>query len=178
MKKIYLNESQLDSLNDSSSKEITFYEYIVDMKKFLKDLLKKPSEATPSDIITNGKLSKNELIKKMKDIGLLKSSEKIDEVPMEEGSDKKVAKRFIKYSIPKARFSEKMRQMYDDVIGERKLVKEDGEGGATSCGSVMQGGGSNPSSGQYETPFASIQRRKFFKPAIDRNKGSISVNYE
>jgi hypothetical protein len=53
-------------------------------------------------------------------------------------------------------------------------------GGATSCGNVMQGGGSNPDSGQYTVPFGNIQRRKFYSSSLKRNKdeknGSISMN--
>lgn len=180
MKKIYVNENQVMQINDEVNKEVTFYEFIVDMKKFLKDLLKKPSDAEPSDILLKGMNGKNELLKKMKNIGLIKSTEKIDEVPMEEGSGKKVAKRFVKYTIPKARFSEKMKELYNDIVVDNNgLVKEEGEGGgATSCGSVMQGGGSNPSAGQYEAPFAPVNRRKFFKLALDRKNGSIAVNHE
>lgn len=48
-----------------------------------------------------------------------------------------------------------------------RIIKEEGEGGATACGNVMQGGGSNPSAGQYDVPFgadkATSKRSKNFK---------------
>lgn len=46
--------------------------------------------------------------------------------------------------------------------GGLKKINEDGEGGgATSCGSAMQGGGSNPDAGQYVTPlFGKPMKRK------------------
>ena len=52
----------------------------------------------------------------------------------------------------------------------------------TDCGGVMQGGGGNPSAGQYDVPLSSPQRRGFWKPALKRNKDekkkSISMNRE
>lgn len=112
----------------------------------------------------------------MKDLGIIKSKEKIDEVPMKEGNGTKlVAKHYIQYVIPKKRFDEKMKVLYNDLFKEsynpqvfsdsstlindvidmdddnayknrgglnKEVVSEDG--GATSCGSVMQGGGGNP----------------------------------
>ena len=44
MIKIYLTEEQISLPNDDSKKneEVTFYEFVVNVKQFLKDLLKKP----------------------------------------------------------------------------------------------------------------------------------------
>ncbi len=176
MKNIYITENQLNLLKDESNKEVTFYEFVISVKQFLKDLLKKPSEAKLNDILSNSGIKKNDLIDKMKDIGMIKSNERIDEVPMNE---KKVAKRYITYKIPKANFKNKLKKLYDELISSDKeeLVSEDG---ATSCGSVMQDGGTNPSAGQYDVPFKSGQRRKFWSPALKRNNDSknksISIN--
>lgn len=184
MIKVYLTEEQVSLLNDESKEEITFYEFVVNVKKFLKDLLKKPSSAEPSSVLLKLAKSKDELVSKMKDIGLIKSSERIDEVPVEEDKHpygkKMVAKRYVTYTIPKARFSEKMKELYNDIVShDDKLVKEDGEG-ATTCGSVMQGGGTNPSAGQYDVPFKSLQRKKFWYSSLKRNgdekNKSISIN--
>ena len=63
---------------------------------------------------------------------------------------------------------------------DENLVSEDGMGGATSCGSVMQGGGSNYNDGQYTVPFGDVQRKSFYGDTLKRNKdkknGSISMN--
>ena len=63
---------------------------------------------------------------------------------------------------------------------DKEIVNEEGEGGATSCGNVMQGGGSNPDAGQFITPVSPTQRRNFWKPAMKRNKdeknGSMTMN--
>jgi hypothetical protein len=176
MKKIYINESQLSVLSDELNKEVTFYEFFVNTKTFLKDLLNKPYEAQPSDLFKNNGIDKKELIKKMKDNGLIISSERIDEVPESDGSSKKVAKHFISYKIPKNNFEGKIKSLYEEMFKNKSL----NEDGATTCGSVMQGGGGNPDSGQYTTPMGSVQRRKFWEPAMTRNKdeknNSISMN--
>jgi hypothetical protein len=63
---------------------------------------------------------------------------------------------------------------------DTSIMNEEGIGGATSCGSVMQGGGSNPDAGQYTVPFGNVQRKKFYGDTLKRNKdeknGSISMN--
>ena len=176
MKKIYINESQLSVLSDELNKEVTFYEFFVNTKTFLKDLLNKPYEAQPSDLFKNNGIDKKELIKKMKDNGLIISSERIDEVPSSEDSSKKVAKHYISYKIPKNGFEVKMKKLYKECFNKEGL----NEDGATTCGSVMQGGGTNPRAGQNEAPMGSVQRRKFWEPAMTRNKdeknNSISMN--
>lgn len=189
MKTIYLTEAQVRRLkeaNEKKNEEVTFYEFLTNIKDFLKKLLKNPSEAQPSEMLMMFVKDKNDLIGKMKTIGLIKSKERIDEIPVEEDKHpygkKMVAKRFITYSIPKSRFGEKVKQLYDDIIENKDIVTEEGEGGggATTCASVMQGGGANPSAGQYDVPFGSVQRRKFWTKAMSRNDDeenkSISIN--
>ena len=187
MKKIYINESQLDVINGlENNEEDTFHEFCVSVKDLLKDLLKKPYEAKPSEIFTKRGITKDELISKMKDIGLVTSSEKINEVPKSIGEEEKlVAQHTIQYKIPKSRFNEKIKHLYKELFTEsnidKEIVNEDGAG-ATSCGSVMQGGGTNPSAGQYDVPFKNVQRRSFWNPSLKRNKDeknqSISMNRE
>ena len=122
MKKIYISEDKLRVLMNEMNEEVTFYEFFVNAKSFLKDLLTKPYEAEPSGLFKKKGISKDELVKKMKDIGLLKSDERIDEVPIDEG--KKVAKHFIKYMIPKNRFEDKMKELYRDMFNESYVLKE------------------------------------------------------
>ena len=204
MKQIYIKENQLHLLQEEKE-EITFYEFFVNVKSFLKDLLTNPTEAKPNALLTQ-KVNKKELLKKMGDLGIIKNTERIDEVPIDESS-KKVAKYFVQYKVPKRNFEEKVKELYKDIVQEntqfvfaneqeivdnikkmdfdnayktRGGLNEDGEGGATSCGSVMQGGGGNPDAGQYTVPFGDVQRRKFYGDTLKRNKdeknGSISMN--
>ena len=203
MKSIYISESQLKFIAENEEEEITFYEFFVNVKKFLKDLLTKPSEAEPNKILLH-KVDKSELLNKMIDLGIIKKEEKIDEVLVDES--KKVAKHYVQYKVPKRNFDEKVKELYKEIVGEsfvfaneqelvdqikemdvdnayatRGGLNEEGEGGgATSCGSVMQGGGSNPDAGQFTVPFGNVQRRKFYGDTLKRNKdeknGSISMN--
>lgn len=220
MKKVYINESQLSIIIDNKDEEVTFYDFFINIKNFLKDLMKKPTETNISDLFSNKGLTKDSLISKLKDANLIVSDEKINELPRGE-KGKKIAVHTIKYSIPKNRFKDKLKSLYKEIFMEsnnsisskpqvfsntskiikdmlemdsdnayknrggfdKLLVSEEGEGGiggATSCGSVMQGGGSNPSAGQYDAPFKNIQKRDFWKPALTRNKDeknkSISMN--
>lgn len=175
--RIYITESQLNVLLDEmSNDEMTFYEFFVQTKSFLKDLLNKPHEAQPSEMMKQHNITKDGLLSKMKEVGLIKSSERIDEVPVEEGSDKKAAKHYITYKIPRARFKEKIRALYDDIMKEQKDVQPLQE---TDCGGAMQDGGGNPNEGQFTTPMGMV-KKGFWKPAMTRNKdeenGSISMN--
>lgn len=215
-RKIYINENQLSLIKESVEKEeMTFYEFFTRTKAFLKDLLTKPSEAEIDSSLLKQGITKDGLINAMKDIGMLKSKESIDEVPIEEAKHpfgkKMIAKHYIKYMVPRSNFFEKMKVLYKDLIKEhfkqvfkdentmvddiisnsneeyhmrggcKKMLDEEGEGGgATSCGGVMQDGGSNPSAGQYDVPFGQVQRRKFYGDSLKRNKdeknGSITMN--
>lgn len=171
MKKIYITESQVEKLSNKKD-EVTFYEFVISVKQFLKDLIKKPLDAQPSELLLNKGITKDELLKKMGDIGMVKKKERIDEVPIDETKHpygkKLVSKLYVTYQIPKARFKEKLHVLYDDLF---KLNEEgEGVGGATSCGSAMQGGGSNPSAGQYDLPFKPIQRRNIWSKSVMNKK--------
>lgn len=208
MKNIYITENQLQLLSEKEREEVTFYEFFVNVKKYLKDLLTKPAQAEPNQMLLHD-INKDELLRKMTDLGIIKKNEKIDEVLVGEGS-KKVAKHYVQYKVPKRNFEDKVKELYKDLYedvvseqfvfaNEQELVdeikamdydnayalrgglNEEGEGGgATSCGSVMQGGGGNPDAGQFTVPFGGVQRRKFYGDALKRNKdsknGSISMN--
>lgn len=61
------------------------------------------------------------------------------------------------------------------------ILSEDGEGagggGATNAAGVMQGGGTNPSAGQYDVPFGGIVRKKGYSPKDDKvSKGMTQVD--
>jgi hypothetical protein len=116
MKKIYITESQLQMLKEKKD-EVLFQEFIIGVKSFLKDLLKNPGNAKLSDIFSANNISKKDLLNKMADLGLIKTKERIDEVPIEESS-KKVAKRFASYKVPRARFKEKMEQLFKELFNE------------------------------------------------------------
>lgn len=125
MKKIYLSEENLSLLREMDE-EVTFYEFFTNMKEFLKDLLNKPYEAQPNSFFKKHGIGKDELIKKMKKIGLLKSKENITEVPIEEEEVKPKgklrAKHTIQYLLPRKRFYEKAHELHRQLFGECKSV--------------------------------------------------------
>lgn len=114
MTRIIINENQLKVIKES--REVTFYEFFVNAKRFLKDLLDKPAQAELSSLFKDFGLTKGELIKKMKDLGIIKSKENITEVPTEDGSKKLRAKHTIQYSIPRKRFNEKMKELHKEIF--------------------------------------------------------------
>lgn len=210
MRKVYIKENKLHLLlQENETKEVTFYEFFINAKSFLKDLLTKPSEAEPSELFKTNGISKNELLSKMKNIGLIKSDERIDEVPVEEEKKthpygtKLVAKHYIKYTIPKKRFEDKMKELYKELFVEcdkkhvfkdtdklitdildmdsdnayknrggydKDLVSEDGaaSGGATSCGNVMQGGGTNPDARTIYNTSITNTKKKFLETSDEK----------
>lgn len=130
MKKVYINENKLTLLKEEDE-EVTFYEFLQNTKKFLKDLLRNPAEAETSELFSRHGISKDDLIKKMKKIGLLKSKENIIEVPIEEEtvkpSGKLRAKHTIQYLIPRKRFKEKIKELHKQLFGENKSFFKDEE---------------------------------------------------
>lgn len=152
IRKIYIKESHLKTLYENQ--EVTFYEFFLKVKNFLKRLLKSSVIDKNQDIF-NG-LTENDLLKQLIKLNVIEVEDKIDEVEDENGH--LTAKRFIKYKIPKSNFEKKIKTLYDTIY--HNSITED-DGGASSCGSVMQSGG-NPDSGQYTVPFGAVQKRKIY----------------
>ena len=178
MKTIYLNESQLELISEKKN-EYTYYEFTEDMKNILKQLVSTPTKiSVPNNFSEYGVSSgKNDIIDNMLDMGLITSSERIDEIPDSNG--KKTSKQYIKYIVHRDNFDDKMMKLYKKMIkNTNSVIEEEGEGGGMSCGFAMQGGGTNPSAGQYDAPItAGPIDRKFWKPALKRGKNkSISIN--
>lgn len=159
MKKIYIAEQQIGSLCE---KKITFYDFLQTIKDFLKQLLTLPSAATLDNSLIAISMHKNDVINDLITFGIIRKFDDIREVPTANGG--KIAKRYISYKVIKRNIIEKIKALYKDYLSRRMFLEEDG--GATSCGSAMQGGGVNPSSGQYEMPFIGVQHKEFWKPTI------------
>ena len=174
-RKIYINESQLQVLKEST-KEVTFESFFNNVKSFLSELLTDPLNAKVSDLFTSHGHSQKDLLKKMIDRGLITRKENIKELPYEPNG-KKEAKMIIKYSVPRKNFDKKMRRLYLEMfpepIEENAMIME------TDCGGAMQGGGGNPDAGQF-TVRLGTGRREFYTDSLKRNEDSknhsISMN--
>lgn len=156
MKTIYVNKELFKEAMDYLNRDITFYDFLSHTKAFLKQLLTNPINADIDSYLKDNNLTKEELIASLIDKGILEKETQITD------NDKFS----ISYKIPKRNFDRKMRRLFADLfekneITESILSEEDG-GGATSCGSAMQGGGSNPEAGQFLQPIGKVQRRKIY----------------
>ena len=123
MKKVYLSESNIKTLSKLHEK-VLFQDYFDGIKSFLKDLLDKPSEAKVGELFKSHGYNTDEIIKKLKNVGLLKSKENIIEVPIDEATEKgeikgkQRAKHTIVYSIPRNRFMDKIHELYKELFAE------------------------------------------------------------
>ena len=124
MKNIYITENQFHILTEKENEEVTFYEFFVNIKKYLKDLLTKPADAEPNQKLLHN-IDKSELLKKMTDLGIIKKNEKIDEVLVDES--KKVAKHYVQYKVPKRNFEEKVKELYKEVMSEQSVFANEQE---------------------------------------------------
>lgn len=163
MKRIYITEDQIDMLQ---REEFVFYDFLQGIKDFLKQIIKIPAAAGPNEYLRKFGFTRHMLINDMLDLNIITKSERIDEVPNADGE--LVAKRFVTYKVRRNLLLDKLKELYKDYNSKVNSTIKECDGGATSCGSAMQGGGDNPSSGQYEAPFGSVQNREFWKPVLNR----------
>ena len=158
MRTIYVKSDVLKEAVDYLNNEMTFFAFFSHVKSFLKELLVKPLSSDIDDYLKEHGIERGYLIRELINRHIIEKETKIES---QNGED-----RFsVSYKIPKRNFERKMRRLYmswyeKNEIDESKFISEDG--GATSCGSAMQGGGLNPDSGQYTTPIGSVQRRKIY----------------
>lgn len=162
MKTVYVNKEVFKEAMDYLNRDITFYDFLSHSKALLKQLLSDPINADIDSYLKDNGLTKQQLIAAMIDKGIIEKETKITESKQLNESDKFT----VSYKIPKRNFERKMRRLFAELfekneIAESIISEEDG-GGATSCGSAMQGGGSNPDAGQFLQPIGKVQRRKIY----------------
>ena len=75
---IYINESHVPTLLEASG-EVTFYTFFTKVKNFLKELLDNPFTADVDDFLKNHGVTKEELLDRMLERGIIKKKENIDE---------------------------------------------------------------------------------------------------
>lgn len=179
-KRIYIPYEKLDVIRESRE-ELTYYSFMTSTIMFIKQLCQDPKNADINDVLKKYGYNKSHILKMLLKNNVLKQENNVTEVPKDPTNPKSKLKGQVitKFNIPRQDFEKNLHKVYDDIQKDiNSSLKE--EGGAASCGSVMQGGGANPDSGQYTTPISPIQRRKFWKPAMTRNEdeenGSITMN--
>lgn len=159
MKRIYVNSDTLKEAVGYINDDITFFGFISHLKVFLKQILVNPINTNIDDYLYRHGVDKNRLLDELLNRGIIEKETDIDD---KSGKDKFI----VTYKVPKKNFERKVRRLFshlfenDNFNTNNELFNEDG--GATSCGSAMQGGGLNPDSGQYTTPLGKVQRRKIY----------------
>ena len=153
MKTVIINEKQMLNLKEAN-KEMTYYAFVSHVKSYLKKLLTEPIYAQPDDFLKNYGLEGEKLLSELVDNNIIIKNEKIDN-----SGDKDMF--IVSYKIPRENFERKLKRLYSSLfesnIIDSELIVE------TDCGGVMQGGGSNPSAGQYEQPlFGKPLRRTIY----------------
>ncbi len=110
--KIIINEDKLLLIKESENKEeVTFYRFFTDVKNFLKKLLDDPIGAKPGDMFKDNGISRNDLLNKMLERGIIKKKENIDEPNDADGNIKSM--HYLSYSVPKKDFEHKIKRLYD-----------------------------------------------------------------
>ena len=113
-KKVYLTEDKL-MLIAEANEEMTFLEFSVAVKHFLRDLLTDPINAEPNEKLVSRGLSKGVMLNCLENQGIIKKKERIDE-PYNEEEGKKTSRYYVSYKVPKEDFKKKLRRFYKDII--------------------------------------------------------------
>jgi len=173
---VVITESQAAALRRSIEEqqaEIVFDTFQEAVKGFLKELLVNPIHPEVPGFFKERGFSKDELLKKLVDLDIVKEKNKIND---KDG----VSRMSLQYSVPASNFRSKVMKLYKNVV-EKDPINEDGEGGgAAACGdagaqAASDGGGfispvgdSNSGNsilgdddrGQYSAPFGWSRKKK------------------
>ena len=119
--KIIINEDKLLLIKEAEEKEkeeVTFYKFFTEVKNFLKKLLDDPIGAKSGDMFKENGISRNDLLNKMLERGIIKKKENIDEPNDADGNMKSM--HYLSYSIPKKDFEHKIKRLYDYFFSDKK----------------------------------------------------------
>lgn len=171
MKTIYINEASFRLL-DLNSKRVSFLEFFTNLKKFIVELLTRPTKARPSSRLAQMGYDRESLIQELLDRDIITRKEKFDEVYNQDTRRKESVYR-VSFKVPRVGFKDKVREMYNDIDGGEPINEEGGiGGGATSCSPA---GGD--SVGQYTTPaFTDVMSRNVYDPKPSNKKKKTDVN--
>jgi 8-oxo-dGTP pyrophosphatase MutT (NUDIX family) len=109
---------------ETNKDEVTFYEFFVKVKGFLKELLNNPIEAKPDVFFRKQGITKGMLMNKMMDRDIIHKDEDIKEITDDDGNLKSY--HHLQYKIPKKNFERKIRRLYTYFFenGKRKKINE------------------------------------------------------
>jgi len=109
VKKLIITEKQVNTLKKyliEETEEVTYYQFLSELKNFLRLLLSKPITSELPDFFKNHGFTKGKLIDYMVKTGILQRTEKVNtDIPEQ-------AELEVSYVIPKRGFENKVKIMY------------------------------------------------------------------
>lgn len=173
MKTIYISEASAHLLN-LDNKKTSFLEFFTNLKKFIVELLSRPTKAQPSRLLSEMGYDRESLIQELLDRNIVTRKEKFDEVYNQE-TNRKESRYSLSFKVPRMGFKDKVREMYEEMDTEEdEQLNEEGGigGGATSCSPA---GGD--SVGQYTVPaFTDVMSRNVYDPRPSKKNKKTDVN--
>ena len=138
--------------------EVTYFKFQSHINDFLAKLKEKPIQAQPSAFLKNRDFDKEKLIRILIKRNVITRKESIKDPT---NSDEKKAKYFVKYTIIRDGYEDKIKKLYNDYFGKQVIDECDGCGCADGGGDI--GGTSSFSvDGQYVKPLGDVQRREIY----------------
>lgn len=155
-KNLKTDESVNEDMEMNNKEEVTMYSFESHLKSFLKSILTDPVNGDIDDFFKENGISKSNLIKSLKKMGMLEVEEKIDD---ETGQ----ATMKIQYKVPKKNFDRNLRKLYIRYFERNVPPRQKQEQNITEDGEAPMAGATNTSSsGQYSQPVFPMQRRKIY----------------
>ena len=114
MKKVKIGIGKIKLLKESTEK-MPYYDFFTNVKSFIIGILKDPIGAEPSSLLKAHGLGKDTLVQRLIDKGVIVKNEKIDE-PFNQETHKKESRYYVSYKVPRARFKEKIKALYNEIF--------------------------------------------------------------
>jgi len=172
-KKVIIKEEQVKLLRqiiNEDNREVTYYEFLSQLKAFLRDLLSNPVTSQLDDFWKLRGFSKSKLILYLIKKGIIEKDEKLNEDNPEE------VKMDISYKIPKKNFQRSVKRMYQRFF-EKNDIEQLEEDGATGAGATSVGGAGLDGSNTLLTPVFPVQSRPIYKPKLQEGLSSILYHF-
>lgn len=153
--------------------KMTEYRFNSNLRLFLRDLLTDPVHTQIPDTLAKRGYSKSRFIQILMNNKILVKDERISD--KDENGEPKTATMMVKYRVPKADLSRKIKKLYIKLFEKNipSKIDEDGEGGCASMGAT-----SADASGQFLQPVFPMQRRKLPNITSEATTTTTASDYQ
>lgn len=118
MRIIHLCESKFNKLLTEDDNYLPFKTFYDETVKFLKDLLKDPIGARPSEKLKSHGIENGSFRNKLYDKNVISKKERIDE-PYDEESKRQVSRYYVSYSVIETeKTKDKLRKLHKEMFGD------------------------------------------------------------